>query len=69
MPPLIVITHTVRDERLGRNVLVASHGIDECTGHAVTLPCVPPEELGAAFDPELGEYTLANEQLARERIR
>ncbi len=69
MGTIIVITTVERDKRTGRKSPVVSHGIDAGSNNSVPLPCAPPEQLGAVFDPELGEYTLTNEPAPRERVR
>ena len=67
---IVVVTTKERDARTGREIVIASHGIDEESGNAVPLPNVRPEELGATFDPELGEYVVASEIAPpREQMR
>lgn len=55
---VVVIFNSERDPRTGRQTLIASHGFDQDSGTAVTLPPVSPEALGARLDPLLGEYVL-----------
>lgn len=55
---IIVVTYMETNERNGRLERFASHGINTDTDKIVTLPQVDPEQLGARFDPEIGEYVL-----------
>jgi hypothetical protein len=55
---IVVVTTTIFDESKGKNVLVASHGVDSNTMRSVTLPSEHPSALGAVFDEGLGEYVL-----------
>lgn len=55
---IVVLTVKEKNERTGREELLVSHGIDECTGRTVILPLEPPERIGAVFMAELGEYVL-----------
>lgn len=67
---VVVIFNSERDPRTGRQTLVASHGFDQDSGAAVTLPPDSPEALGARLDPALGEYVIAPEDNgSRERPR
>lgn len=67
---IFVVANKERDARTGRDVVLVSHGVDVASGQVVNLPNVRPEELGATFDPELGEYVLASEIApAREQMR
>ncbi len=65
----IVIFNSERDPRTGRQRLIASHGFDQDSGTAVTLPPVSPEALGARLDPALGEYVLDTLDSSRPRHR
>ena len=67
---IFVVANKERDARTGRDVVLVSHGVDVASGQVVNLPNVRPEELGATFDLELGEYVLASEIApAREQMR
>ena len=61
---IIVITAKERNKRTGVEEIIASHGVDERTGRTVILPQERPEQLGARFDDEIGEYVLPDEPAA-----
>ncbi len=42
----------------GDKEFLVSHGIDTETDKLVILPCQPPNQLGAKFNIELGEWYL-----------
>lgn len=60
---LIAICGQERCARTGNTFLVISHGYDTDTDRVTALPNCRPEEAGARFDPNLGEYVMP----ARER--
>lgn len=45
------------DERTGKKRLVVSHGI-AWHGKHFTMPQIPPDQLGAKFDPDRGEWMI-----------
>jgi hypothetical protein len=55
---IIVITNKDKSESSGRNEIIVSHGINVETGQVVILPTATPEQIGAIFDEEIGEYVL-----------
>jgi hypothetical protein len=55
---IIVICFKERDSKTGRIRTVVSHGVDDHTGRTVILPCDTPEDIGAVFDPSIGEYVV-----------
>ena len=58
---IIVICTMEKDPKTGKPRKIVSHGIDHATGKSVCLSCEAPEDIGAVFDPEFGEYVLRNE--------
>lgn len=55
---VIVIVSSEKNKRTGRKEQVVSHGVVVETGEVVVLPPVAPEEVGAVFDAQIGEYIL-----------
>lgn len=55
---IIVVTQTELNEDTGRMERIVSHGFDTLTGKAVILPSMKPEEIGALFDRQRGEFVL-----------
>lgn len=55
---IIVILTEQRNERTGQLESVISHGIATATDRRITLPNVPPFEVGARFSDEIGEWVL-----------
>lgn len=55
---IIVITELETNPRTGRMERVVSHGVDTRTDRVVVLPPLQPEQIGAIFDQESGEYVL-----------
>jgi hypothetical protein len=55
---IVVITMMEKHPRTGQKVLVASHGIEEGTGRAVTFPGDHPAALGAEWDEGRGEWII-----------
>lgn len=58
MARTICIVETETCPRTGIRRLVVSHGIDEETLRSIPMPQVPPSELGAKYDIQLGEYVI-----------
>lgn len=54
----MVIVNREKNLRTEQKEEVVSHGVDLDTGKTVTLPCVPPADVGAVFDPDIGEYVV-----------
>ncbi len=63
---ILVMTKTEIDKRSGVKVTVVSHGIDLDTDRMQVLPQVRPEEIGATYDPDIGEFVLLSEEEKRE---
>lgn len=55
---IIVITHFERNERTGDLEIIVSHGINTEDDSYVNLPSLKPEQVGAKYDPEVGEFVL-----------
>lgn len=55
---LIAVCGQERCARTGRTFPLISHGYDTDTGRVTALPNCRPEDAGARFDPDLGEYVL-----------
>ena len=55
---IIVITHFERNERTGDPEIIVSHGINTEDDSYVNLPSLKPEQVGAKYDPEVGEFVL-----------
>lgn len=54
---ILVITNTEKND-WGIYDTFVSHGIDLNTGQVVILPQVSPEDVGAEYDPNIGEYVI-----------
>ncbi len=55
---IIVVTYQEEDPLTGRVQTLADYGYDTIADRYITLPCDPPERIGASFDLEIGEYVL-----------
>ncbi len=55
---IVVIVNTEIDPFSGKKTLIVSHGVDSETDLPVTLPPLHPEQIGAKFNAEIGEYVL-----------
>lgn len=53
---VVVVVEEV-DERTGKKRLVVSHGIDQF-GKQFVMPQIPPDQIGAKFDPDRGEWMI-----------
>lgn len=55
---IIVVTETKYNEKTKQKELLAIHGIDIDTGKNVVLQNIHPEDLGAKFSEDYGEYII-----------
>lgn len=55
---IIVIVTKERNPTTNREELIASHGIDSVTGKVVILPTDRPQDIGAEYDADIGEYII-----------
>jgi len=53
----VVVVVEETDPRSGKKRLVVSHGIDQF-GRQFVMPQIPPDQLGAKFDQERGEWMI-----------
>lgn len=55
---IMVIVVCETNKKTGLKELIVSHGIDMVTGWHITLPCERPQDIGAKFDIDIGEYMI-----------
>lgn len=63
---IIVVCTMEKHPKTGKPRKIVSHGIDRASGKSVCLPCDTPEEIGAVFDQEVGEYVLPDQPSSTE---
>lgn len=67
---IIVIANREYVDYLDNYRVIVSHGIDlNDNDRLVVLPQVYPEEIGAKFDPYIGEYVIYDEDVGPARSR
>jgi hypothetical protein len=64
MAKTIVITIRGRNTETGRVEDIVSHGLDFTTNRPVDLTGNTPQELGAAWDADMGEWVLDQDRPA-----
>lgn len=55
---IVVIVVKERNPNTGRLQEVVSHGVDFASGRSVVMSGDSPQQAGAVFDDELGEYVI-----------
>ena len=68
---MIVVITTIVTARNGHKNLVADYGVNDETGRNVVLPPEHPRDLGAKYDPNMGEWVIRDDEpsKAREPVR
>ena len=55
---IIVATKTEQDTSTGKPQQIVTHGIDEVTRKSVALPERTPQDVGAQWDADYGEFVI-----------
>lgn len=64
---IIVIAYTETNKRTGKIEPIVSHGVNVNTGKVIAMPPIHPQQTGAVFDHDIGEWIIRTETTAAPR--